>query len=314
MIHTILGAGGAIGSPLTNELLKHEQSVRLFSRSGVQVKGAESVRGDLTSYEDTLSAVKGSDVVYLLAGLAYNYNVWVEKWPVIMQNAINACKSAGAKLIFFDNVYMYGKVDGKMTETTPYNPCSKKGELRAKIALQLEQEYKSGNLSAMITRAADFYGPYATKSSVPYVLAIDNLMKGKRAQWLADASTLHSYTYTLDCSRALYLLAHNNEAFNQVWHLPTYNPPVDGKTFIEIIARELGVKPNYFVLKKWMVKAAGLFDKTIYELYEMIYQSEFDYYFDSTKFENFFNYKPVAYQEGIKETIEFLKSSGAKNN
>ncbi|MCL6100775.1 MAG: hypothetical protein M1391_19630 [Bacteroidetes bacterium] len=201
-----------------------------------------------------------------------------------------------------------------MTETTQYNPCSKKGELRAKIALQLEQEFKSGNLSAMITRAADFYGPYATKSSVPYVLAIDNLMKGKRAQWLADASTLHSYTYTLDCSRALYLLANNNEAFNQVWHMPTYNPPVDGKTFIEMIARELGVKPNYFVLKKWMVKAAGLFDKTIYELYEMIYQSEFDYYFDSTKFENFFNYKPVAYQEGIKETIEFLKSSGAKNN
>lgn len=313
MIHTILGAGGAIGSPLANELLKNDQNVRLFSRSGVQTKGAESVKGDLTNYDDVLSAVKGADIVYLLAGLAYDYNVWKEKWPVIMQNTIDACKSSGAKLIFFDNVYMYGKVDGKMTETTPYNPCSKKGELRAKIALQLEQECKSGNMNAMIARAADFYGPYATKTSVPFILAIDNLMKGKSAKWLADATTRHSYTYTLDCSRALYMLANNSKAFNQVWHLPTYNPGVDGKTFIEIVARELGVKPNYSVLKKWMIKAGGLFDRTIYELYEMLYQSEFDYYFDSAKFENFFNYKPTSYVQGIRETIEHARSSAVNN-
>ncbi len=310
MIQTILGAGGAIGTPLSNELLKNGQNVRLFSRSGFQTKGVESIKGDLTSYEDTLSAVKGSGVVYLLAGIPYNYNVWKEKWHVIMQNTINACKFSGAKLIFFDNVYMYGKVNGKMTETTPYNPCSKKGELRAKIALQLEQEYKSGNLNAIIARAADFYGPYATKTSVPFILVIANLMKGKSAKWLADATIPHSYTYTLDCSRALYLLANNNKAFNQVWHMPTCNPGLDGKTFIEIAARELGVKPNYFVLKKWMIKAGGLFDRTIYELYEMLYQNEFDYYFDSTKFENSFNYKPVSYKEGIKETIEYSKSSG----
>ena len=51
-----------------------------------------------------------------------------------MSNSIEACKRAGAKLIFFDNVYMYGKAGGPMTEETPFNPCSKKGEIRAKIA------------------------------------------------------------------------------------------------------------------------------------------------------------------------------------
>jgi hypothetical protein len=45
-----------------------------------------------------------------------------------MDNAIEACKRARAKLIFFENVYMYGKVSGPMTEETPFNPCSKKGE------------------------------------------------------------------------------------------------------------------------------------------------------------------------------------------
>ncbi|HSQ45033.1 MAG TPA: hypothetical protein VLM16_08560, partial [Ginsengibacter sp.] len=51
-----------------------------------------------------------------------------------------------------------------MTEATPYNPLSKKGELRAKIATQLMEEAKAGNLTAMIARAADFYGPNCNTS------------------------------------------------------------------------------------------------------------------------------------------------------
>jgi hypothetical protein len=54
-----------------------------------------------------------------------------------MRNAIEAAKRANARLVFFDNVYMYGKVDGVMTEETPFNPCSKKGEIRAEIATSL---------------------------------------------------------------------------------------------------------------------------------------------------------------------------------
>lgn len=104
------------------------------------------------------------------------------------------------------------------------------------------------------------------------------------------------------------LLANRDECFNQVWHLPTYEPAIDGKTFITLAAKELGGKPGYTVLKKWMLKMAGFFDKTIAESYEMLYQSEYEYLFDSSKFNNFFNYKPVSYKEGIHDTIEFLKN------
>ncbi len=89
--------------------------------------------------------------------------------------------------------------------------------------------------------------------------------------------------------------------------MPTCNPGIDGKTFIGLIAKELGVAPKYSVLKKWMVKMVGLFNKTVNESYEMLYQSEFEYYFDSTKFNYFFNFKPTTYPEGIHETIAFLK-------
>ena len=51
-----------------------------------------------------------------------------------MRNVVAACQSKNARLVFFDNVYMYGRVAGAMTETTPISPCSRKGGVRARIA------------------------------------------------------------------------------------------------------------------------------------------------------------------------------------
>lgn len=307
MKHTILGAGGSVGNTLTDLLIKNGENVRLVSRSKYSVNGAESSKGDITNYQEVLESIKGSAVVYICAGLLYNRKIWAELWPKIISNSIDACKKENAKLIFLDNVYSYGKVDGKTTEATPYNPCSKKGELRAKLVIQLEAEMKNGNIQAIIARAADFYGPYATQTSIPYIFVIDKLMKGKTPQCIVTDSKPHSFSYTIDCAKGLYLLANSPEAFNQTWHLPTFNPAPNGKEFIELAAKELGVPSKYSILKKWMIKVAGLFDRTVYEVYEMLYQNEFEYHFDSTKFNTAFNYKPKSYPEGIREMIEFLK-------
>lgn len=304
-IYTILGAGGSVGNALTTTLLANRKTVRLVSRSSFSWSGAESVKGDLTSLQDTIGGVKGSDVVFLCAGLAYDTKVWRELWPKIMSNAIEACKVGNAKLIFLDNVYSYGKVSGPMTEETPYNPCSRKGEVRVRIAEQLEGEMKRGNLQAIIARAADFYGPLATKTSVPQVLVIDRLRRGQKAYWLVNPVASHSYSYIPDCANGLHLLADDASSFNQVWHLPTSNPPINGRVFIVICAKELGVAPRTLVLKKWMMRLAGVGDRTIRESYEMLYQSEFDYYFDSSKFNQRFQYVPMSYAGGIAQTIGF---------
>jgi len=309
MTHTILGAGGFAGTSLTIELLKQHRTVRLVSRSGRRFEGAESVGADLLSPGDTAAAVRGSDIVYLCAGLRYNIDVWKDQWPRIMRNAIDACKRANAKLVFLDNVYMYGKVDGPMTEETPYNPCSRKGEVRATIATMLEEEVRHGSLQALIARAADVYGPYAKQTSVAWVLVFDKLLKGKKARWMGAADQPHSFTYTLDCGRGLSLLAQREDAFNQVWHLPTSNPAPDGRAFIALAAKELGASPSYAVLRGWMVRLAGLFNGTVAELHEMLYQNQNAYHFDSTKFERRFGFTPTAYADGIRETLAFLKKN-----
>jgi nucleoside-diphosphate-sugar epimerase len=157
---TILGAGGDIGNKLAKLLAARNQPFRLVGRNPSATTGAtETVAADITDEEQTIRAVAGSSIVHLLVGLKYDHKIWQEMWPRIMRNTIEACKRAGAKVIFFDNVYMYGKVAGRMTEETPFNPCSKKGEIRANIATTLIDAWKSGALTGMIARAADFYGP-----------------------------------------------------------------------------------------------------------------------------------------------------------
>jgi nucleoside-diphosphate-sugar epimerase len=302
--HTIRGAGGVIEDSLAADVIRNKERPRLVSRHPKEMQGAELIQADITDLNQTIRAIKDSSIVYLCIGLKYEYAVWRKQWPLIMNNIITACGQTKARLIFFDNVYMYGKVDGPMTEETPYNPCSKKGDLRARIATQLMSEVRKGNITASIARAADFYGPGASKTSVANILVFANLAKNKKAQWLVNAGVKHSFTFTGDAVRALSVLANDENSWNQVWHLPTAGYPLTGKEFIEIAAEALGTEPRYSVLSKWMLRLAGLFEKTIAESYEMLYQSEFDYLFDSSKFEKTYHFLPVSYLKGIVTTAK----------
>jgi nucleoside-diphosphate-sugar epimerase len=275
----------------------------LVGRNPKALDGAEVCAADLSNREQTLQAVAGSNVVFLLAGLAYELAVWQELWPRIMANTIEACKRAQAKLVFFDNVYMYGKVEGAMTEQTPDAPCSKKGAVRAAIATTLMDEVKAGNVSALIARSADFYGPN-TKNGVPNVLVFENFAKGTTASWLANAEVPHSLTFIPDAARGVATLGERDSAFNQVWHLPTASDPPTGKEFIGMAAAAFGVKPKYRVLSKPLLRVAGWFDPRVRESYEMLYQSSAPYIFDSTKFATAFGFAGTPYAEGIRIAAE----------
>lgn len=311
-IHTIFGAGGAVADQLLPILLNEKQKVRLVSRSAKPVAGVEAVSADATNYQQTLQAIKGSTIVYLLIGLPYDIRIWRAQWPLIMTNVINACKETGAKLIFFDNVYMYGKVNGWMTEETPFNPCSKKGEVRTAIVNQLIQEMKAGNLQALIARCADFYGPIGFKTSVPNLLVIENLLKGKKAQWLADADQPHSITYVPDAAKALYLLANKPDAFGQTWHLPTAPDLLTGRQFVKHAATAMQKPDSVSVIPNWMLSLAGLFNRAMKELKEMNYQNEHPYLFSSEKFNKAFGFTPTSYAEGIKETVKWALGEGSR--
>jgi nucleoside-diphosphate-sugar epimerase len=310
-MQTILGAGGAIGNSLAKELLQYTTEIRLVSRNPKKANETDTlVPADLTDATATADAVKGSEVVYLLAGLPYKLKIWQQQWPRVMQNVISACKQHNAKLVFFDNLYLYSK-EGlhNMTEETAVDPPSKKGAVRAGIANMLMDNVNKGTLQAQIARSADFYGP-AISNSILIEMVYKNLQKGKKAIWLADASKIHSFTYTPDAARAVALLGNTPDAYNQVWHLPTSTEKIKGTDWTERFAKALQVAPKTTVLSKGKVKLLGLFIPVLRESYEMLYQYDRDYFFNSQKFNSRFpDFKTTAYEEGINEVVKAGKVS-----
>jgi nucleoside-diphosphate-sugar epimerase len=305
---TILGAGGAISNELAKILAANKVPFRLVGRNPKPVAGGEVLAADLSDPQQAIKAIAGSSVVHLVAGLKYDTKVWQEMWPRIMANTIEACKRAQAGLIFFDNVYMYGRVNGPMTEEMPYAPVSKKGEIRARIATTLMNEVRAGNLTAMIARAADFYGP-DTPHGLPNVLVFGAFAKRSTASWLVNDALPHSLTFTPDAARGVAMLAERESAWGQVWHLPTAAPALTGKQFIAISAREFGVPAKYRVLKRPMLKVVGWFNPMVGESYEMLYQSDSPYLFDSTKFAREFGFAGTPYAEGIKIAADAYKKA-----
>lgn len=307
-MQTILGAGGVIGKELAKSLPQYTSAIRLVSRNPVKVNDTDELfPADLLNAEAVMQAVAGSEIAYLVAGLPYNHKTWAAQWPVIMQNVIAACKAHNCKLVFFDNIYGYGPVDGVMTEDTPMNPSSKKGTTRKEIATMLMKEYESGTLQALIARAPDFYGP-ATPLSLTTPMIFDRLKRGKTAQWMLNADLEHAFIYTPDAGRATALLGNTATAYNQAWHLPVPKEMITGKAFIEKAAAVYNAKPNFTVLRRWMIRIGSLFNGIIKESMEMLYQYDRDYIFSSEKFSKAFpGFRVTSYDEGISNTAAYYK-------
>lgn len=303
-LQTILGAGGSIGFELAKALPQYTSRIRLVSRSPKKVNDSDELMAmELSKAADIDRAVAGSSIVYVTIGFEYKANVWQQVWPRFLRQVIDACKKHGAKLVFFDNVYMYdpGHLN-PMTEETPMHPTSKKGAVRKELVEMIMKEVNSAQLTALIARAADFIGP---KNSVLVETVYVNLLKGKKANWFADVSKLHNFTFTPDAGKATALLGNTPEAYNQVWHLPTDRSRLTGKQWIELFARQMNVEPKYQVLPTWMMGILGVFVPVLKEFKEMAYQYDRDYVFDSSKFEKKFpDFKPTTSLHAVRVIVD----------
>lgn len=304
-MQTILGAGGDIGTPLAKELKHFTKKIRLVGRNPQKVNDDDEVFAcDLLDLERLKIATKDSEIVYLTVGLSYDYKIWEEQWPVVMSNVIEACVVNLAKLVFLDNVYAYSPDEiPMMTEESKIEPRTRKGKVRVQILEMLDKAQREKSLKFLVGRSADFYGPNA-KNGFLNILIYDNFKKSKSAFWQSDANKIHNFTYTPDAAKALAILGNTDEACDQVWHLPTSNEALTGKDFVKLFAEEMKVKPKYMRLSPLLLTIIGWFSKDIKELKEMQYQNKQDYIFDSSKFNNRFDFKPTSYREGIKEIIK----------
>jgi len=308
-MQSILGANGIVGTELAKELFKnYTKDIRLVSRNPRMVNETDKLfAADLLYADQAEEAVKGSEIVYLTVGLPNVTLIAQERWPIIMHNVINACINQQAKLVFFDNTYMYGKTDGLIKEGNPFLATGMKGKVRTRVSNLLLNAMHHGEITAMICRAPEFYGPRNTHS-ITNSLVFNNIRNSKKIKVLVKDNTKRTLMFSPDAGRALALLGNTPDAFNQTWHLPCDQNRLTAKEFIRTASETYGKKFHYIVLEKWMVKLLGNFDPYLKETVEILYRYESDHLFDSSKFMNRFpDFKVTAYHEGIKEIINEIK-------
>jgi nucleoside-diphosphate-sugar epimerase len=302
--HVVFGASGGVGSALVRKLLSRGRRVRAVSHSGHGSfpKGAEVVRADATDPISVREISQGAAVVYHAVNVPYPQ--WPAKLPLVMSAIIEAATGAGAKLIYVDNLYMYGKVNGPMTEETPYKPVSRKGILRAQLAEELMTAHRAGKVRSAIGRAADVYGP-GPLNAVAGKRLFDAALAGKKAMWVGDLGAPHTLTYIDDFAHALVTLGEREEALGEVWHTPSQEP-ITGREFIELVFDEARRPPKLGTYTRTMMLLGGLFSPQVREFKEMLYQFEAPFVLNSSKYARVFgDVEPTPYPEGIARTVRW---------
>ena len=297
--HVVLGGNGVVGRETVGALLRRGAATTSVGRRPSSVPGVASVTADLLVPADVSRVLAGAEVAYLTVGLAYSSAVWEQQWPIVVRNAIDAAIANGTQLVYFDNVYSYGLVDGAMTEQSPISPDSRKGRVRAAALATLNAAAERG-LSFTVARSADFYGPGAT-TSVFNGFALARIAAGKPGTWLFDADQPHSMTYTADIGDALAILG--TERAGGVWHVPTA-PALTGREYLRLAG-----SAEAKVMSRTTMRIGSLFNSAARESLEMSYQNTSPYLFDSSAFEMAFSARPTPIADGIAASLDAYRVS-----
>lgn len=300
----ILGAG-PLGTRLAEILGERGDQVRLYSvlsNPAYDMPGTQPKRIDGRHLDAVRSAIQGADTVYLC--LNAHYVDWEPLFPAVQQAVIDAAAEVGARLISSDPVYVYGRVDGPLTEALPYTAQHPEiGKFRAVLADQLLSAHRAGKVRAAIGRYTDFYGPGCLNSSFGSTF-------GQRVSVLGDIDLPHTYGYLDDTARGLITLGSSDRALGAAWHLP--NPPtITSRQLAELVFEAAGQEPQVSGsgISSFFVRMIGIFNADVRGVASLLYSWEKPFVVEHSKFEQAFGAEVTPHAEAIRATLEWYRAN-----
>jgi nucleoside-diphosphate-sugar epimerase len=237
----------------------------------------------------------------------YDARIWADKVPRYMDNLIAAAAQTNARLVVLDNVYMLGRPQGRpLNEDTPINPCSRKGEIRARVAERLFEAHRRGDVVATSGRASDFYGPGGTLTGLgdffwPRALA------GRTAYSPYSLDAIHTYHYIPDVAAGLAALGcAESDVYGRPWMLPCV-PAGTLRDLVRGLASKLDRPIKVAQVPRWVVKTIALVMPLMRELDEMLYQWDEPFVVDDRRFRERFRLAPTSMDEGAQRTVEWAR-------
>jgi nucleoside-diphosphate-sugar epimerase len=304
-LHVVAGLG-AVGRAVINELLGQGLSVRAIARhpvAGLPLE-VDLVQADVTDPDAARRAMAGAAVVYHVASAPYDR--WPDLLPPLMRGALDGAASNGARIIYADNLYTYGPVEGPLTEDLPSRASGPNGRVRTTLADQLMEAHAAGRVRATIGRASDYYGPWGRQSTAGERL-FDPALAGKTTRVLGDPDLPHTFTYLGDFARGLVTLGTHDEALGEVWHLPSAET-LSTREFARLVFEAAGQPLKLGVMPSPLLTALAFVSPMLRAVREQQYQREMPWVVDHSKFARAFGATVTPHREAIAVTIDWYRS------
>ncbi|MEZ0091123.1 NAD-dependent epimerase/dehydratase family protein [Streptacidiphilus sp. EB129] len=305
-LHVIVGAG-PVGSATALLLAERGDEVRLITRSGSgpEHPGVERVKADATDPEALIRLATRATALYHCAQPAYHR--WAAEFPALNASILRAAEATGAVLVSIGNLYLYGQVDGPMTEDLPARPNSVKGRVRAELWAAQLAAHDAGRIRAAEIRGSDYLGAGVVSSFT--VMVLPAVLRGRRALAPADVDSPHSWTYTGDMARALVAVADDESAWGRAWHAPT--PPPRSIRQLADLAATMADAPAARTgrMPTALLRLAGLFSADAREIPEVRYQFDHPFVLDSTQAQQAFGLTPTPTEDALRETVMAANSA-----
>ncbi|KRF04960.1 hypothetical protein ASH00_10855 [Arthrobacter sp. Soil782] len=306
-IHVVVGASGGTGRALVRELVRRGRQVRAINRSGsIPVpEGVEVAAGDATDADRMIELCRRAAVVYNAVNVPFVQ--WREAFPKAVDGVLAGARAAGAVMVFADDTWMYGRVEGAMREDLPYRPVSDKGVLRAWLAERVLASHSRGEVRTVIARAPELYGPQVES------LLARNLfgaaVSRSPAVWVGAMDQPLGPLFIDDFARGMIELGEQEAAYGSVWHIPT-PPAITARKFLSILEAESGSRVRMLRVGAGTARALGLVWEVAQEGAEMLYQFHQPHVVDASAYqERFGPVEPTAYEDGIRRTLQWYRQS-----
>ena len=294
----ILGASGTIGTLCVEEFTERGDTVLACGRTAraSRESGWRISRWTTRTRYSYNVFLSGPMRCSWRSGIEYLTAKWREFWVPFAEGIARAVRKTQTRTVFFDNVYAYGLVEGVMTEETPYNPVSRKGEVRRDVDVIFDELIAEG-LPVVVAKAPDFYGPGAVNSF--FGPRFHEQLAAGKFEWFGDPELEHTLGYVPDFPPALHALLHAQST--GVYHLPVSDEPMSAARIKSILEQQTGRHYKYSLIRGPLARVLGWIMPMLGELWEMRYQYEHPYLFNADKIkEEFPKLRTTSLEAGVQ--------------
>lgn len=266
---TVLGSNGHIGNAAMIAFRDAGWSVTGLGRTNRKpVSGTTFVAGDADEVEVVRAAIADADVV--VHALHLRYDQWGNgRSEKQLQVVIDALGNSGKTLLFPGTIYNYRAGDRTISPATRQSAEAPRGEIRIRLETLLREASSAGKFQTIILRGGDFFGPGNRGEWFEAAMLMD-VAKGK-IYHMGGLTTRHSWAYLPDLAAAFAVLAEKRatlgkfESFHFAGHWVSHGQ-VMGAVQTALPSR-VAVSP----LQWWMIRAVGLFNPVMRDIYRMRY-------------------------------------------